>query len=149
MEVSRCHRRCIGTDTQRNRRSDSLSRCILQASRTDWTSPAKWTTNRLDMYTSEMLEEHSTHFFRKIFFATMNYGFWTYEDDLESLAGPLTFRHSTSTSGQLILLLFVVWRCFTTSRWRTFWVDSEVCLLHDPFRFCLYVSRGFTKTWVG
>ena len=25
---------------------------------------------------------------------------WTYYDDLESLAGPLTFRHPTSTSGQ-------------------------------------------------
>ena len=28
------------------------------------------------------------------------------------------------------------------------WVDSEVGFLHAPFRFRLYVSRGFTKTWV-
>ena len=26
---------------------------------------------------------------------------------------------------------------------KNFWVDSEVGFLHDPFRFCLYVSRGF------
>ena len=46
------------------------------------------------------------------------------------------------------LLFFVVWRCFTTSRWRTFeWTLRSVSCMFFSFR--LYVSRGFTKTWVG
>ena len=53
-------------------------------------------------------------------FFLCDHTFLTYEDDLESLAGPLTFRHPTSTSGALYFLFFVVWRCFTASRRRTF-----------------------------
>ena len=42
---------------------------------------------------------------RSFFFATMNYAFWTYDDDLESLAGPLTFYIHLPRPGLVKLLV--------------------------------------------
>ena len=89
---------------------------------------------------------------RSFFFATMNYAFWTYDDDLESLAGPLTFYIHLPRPGLVKLLvsptfrhLYIVTRVsqdFTASVVYHFVIFCHRCfLLPDRMRLLSPVSR--------